>query len=185
MQNPPPARRLFQVKSGRSEGFTLAEVALAMAIFSFALVSMLGLLSVGLKSSRKANLQTIAANLLSTIAADLRASSVYPLPDSPGVLSYESPSLKIQASYDDANQELKISSETSLLLTDAGTNAAGLGIADLGVLKTFRVNLLPPLEKGVQAIRVIISWPSNIPANVKPEGSLDTLVPLPLQLVPL
>jgi uncharacterized protein (TIGR02598 family) len=163
-----------------SGGFTLAEVALAMAIFSFALVSMMGLLSLGLKSTRRANLQTAATNLLSTIAADIRASTVTPDPSEPDDLVFRSPRLKIEARYKDDAQTLTLNSRADLILTDAATDVAAMNASEVGTLKTFRVALRVPQEPGIQAIRVFISWPSNLPIGAPPEGSVDSLVTLPL-----
>ena len=174
-----PVRRSLPPKLHSPGGFTLAEVALAMAIFSFALVSMLGLLSIGLKSSRRAHLQTAAVNLLSTIAADIRASTVTPDQADPDDLVYQSPRLKIRAIYKDDDQTLTLNSAADMVLTDACTDMSTANASELGTLQTFRVAFKAPSELGIQAIRVVISWPSNLPTGSTPEGSLDSLVPLP------
>jgi hypothetical protein len=155
-----------------------------MAIFSFGLVSMLGLLSIGLKSTRRANLQTAAVNLLSTISADIRSATVTPDPNEADDLTFETPRLKIRATYKDDSQIVSLNSATELVLTEACTDVATTLATELGTLKTFRVALSAPLEKGVPALRVVISWPSNIPKTVQPEGSIDTLIPLPRKSAP-
>jgi len=55
------------------QAFSLVEVALALALAAFCLVAILGLLPVGLKSNQTANAETGATSILSTVAADLRA----------------------------------------------------------------------------------------------------------------
>lgn len=52
-------------------GFSLIEVALAIGIVSFALVSLLGSLPVGLMSAQEAVLQTTRTHVLQQISADL------------------------------------------------------------------------------------------------------------------
>ena len=58
-----------------SPAFSLVEVTLALGIVSFALVAVLGLLPVGLKSVKNANEQAGAANVLNAIAGTLRTAS--------------------------------------------------------------------------------------------------------------
>lgn len=58
-----------------SAGFSLVEVTLALGIASFALIAVIGLLPVGLKSVKNANEQAGAANVLNAIANSLRLAS--------------------------------------------------------------------------------------------------------------
>lgn len=58
-----------------SPAFSLVEVTLALGIVSFALVAVIGLLPVGLKSIKNANEQAGAANVLNAIAESLRTAS--------------------------------------------------------------------------------------------------------------
>ena len=64
-----PALRL------KARAFSLVEVTLALGIASFALMAVLGLLPVGLKSVKNANEQAAAANVLNAIAECLRSAS--------------------------------------------------------------------------------------------------------------
>lgn len=52
--------------------FSLVEIVIALGIASFSLISMLGLLPVGLNNTHCATTQTGAMNLLTTISADIR-----------------------------------------------------------------------------------------------------------------
>jgi uncharacterized protein (TIGR02598 family) len=56
----------------QSSGFSLVEVALAIGIAGFCLISILGLIPVGLTVAQNASAQTGAVGLMSAIAADLR-----------------------------------------------------------------------------------------------------------------
>ena len=61
--------------TNRFVGFSLVEVTLAIGIVSFALLAVVGLLPVGLKSVKNANEQAGAANVLNVIAGSLRSAS--------------------------------------------------------------------------------------------------------------
>ncbi|MEI6712513.1 MAG: prepilin-type N-terminal cleavage/methylation domain-containing protein [Verrucomicrobiota bacterium] len=175
-------------KQTREAGFTLAEVAIAMAIFSFALVSMLGMLSVGLKTSRKASLQTAASNLMSTIAADIQASLKIDTEDTSTFLhsyTFKTPTLGLEASYNEENSAITVTPAT-MTLTDAATDASALSIRDQGSLKLFKVtfsapNQDPTLSQQIPVgIRVKVSWPFNIPPTATPEGYVESIIPLPV-----
>jgi uncharacterized protein (TIGR02598 family) len=162
----------WRARNGHS-GFTLIEIALAMAIFSFALVSMLGLLSVGLKNSRKASIQIAAANILSAIAADIQGAVIENSNDGGYVATTRK--LKIKASVL-ANGSTQITYPAPLIVDEACTPVKALG--DTGLLKTFKVNL-SAAAPGLAAVKVQIRWPANIPDAKQPEGSLDSLVAIP------
>lgn len=57
----------------RMSGFSLIEVVLAIGIVSFALLAVVGLLPVGMKSTQSAREQIAAANVLNSIANALRS----------------------------------------------------------------------------------------------------------------
>lgn len=57
----------------QTRGFSLVEVTLALGVAAFCLVTVLGLLPVGVKTNQNASQQTMAANILSEIVSDLRA----------------------------------------------------------------------------------------------------------------
>ncbi|PAW78165.1 MAG: hypothetical protein B9S32_08195 [Verrucomicrobia bacterium Tous-C9LFEB] len=60
------------MKSGGRSGFSLVEVAMALGVVSFALLSLVALLPVGIKTNQISAEETRAAYLLSTLEADLR-----------------------------------------------------------------------------------------------------------------
>ncbi len=166
----------------RTDGFTLAEVALSLAIFSFALLSMLGLLSVGLKTSRKANLQTAASNLLSSIAADIQASLVNTSEDE-NTTTFTSPSLALVATRTkgaDATSDTLTVAPDSMILTDAGTDGAAMSPVQQGALKLFKVTFTASAQNA-SAVRIKIAWPATTPVTARPEGAIESLVPLPVR----
>jgi uncharacterized protein (TIGR02598 family) len=155
-------------------GFTLTEVALAMGIFSFALVSMIGLLSVGLKNSRRANVQIAASNLMSAIASDIQSSSWLV---KGGTYSYTSPRLKLAATLDSKGNVSGVN-PGNRILDEGGSPVAGTTQAPLA--KAFNV-IFAAASEGTAAIRVTVQWPASAAATPAraPEGSLDALIPLP------
>jgi type II secretory pathway pseudopilin PulG len=158
----------------KQEAFTLTEVALAMGIFSFALVSMIGLLSVGLKNSRRANIQIAASNLMSAIASDIQSSSR--LVQS-GTYSYTSPRLQLKATVDPKGTVSGVTPGNATL-DESGSPVTLTALNPL--TKAFTVNFAAA-GAGTTAIRVTLQWPvSNTTApTTTPEGSLDALIPLP------
>jgi len=144
-----------------------------MGIFSFALVSMIGLLSVGLKNSRRANIQISASNLMSAIAADIQASTYLV---KGGTYAYTSPRLKLNASVD-ARGVVSAVNPASTILDESGS-PADLN-AQNPLLKLFTVNFAAA-SAGTTAIRVTVQWPPKATSAMTPsEGSLDALIPLP------
>ena len=170
-----PTRVAVRASEG---GFTLTEVALAMAIFSFAIVSMLGMLTVGVRNSRKANVQISASNLLSTLVADIQAAKrtesdtgniefeCRKIPLKPMVTFGTGAEFAVQARYTDP-----------LVLDEAGSLSNNP--LNNGLLKVFRVKFTPA-SSSIPALRIRVSWPANTPDTALPEGYLETIVALPL-----
>ncbi len=63
----------MKTRDRNRSAFSLVEVVLALGIASFSMVSILGLLPVGLSNSRSSTAQTGAMNLITAIAADIRS----------------------------------------------------------------------------------------------------------------
>jgi uncharacterized protein (TIGR02598 family) len=158
-------------------GFTLTEIALALAIFSFALVSMLGVLSVGLRNSRKANLQVSATNLLSSIVADIQSARKVSL--SPTEVQYQCTKVPLQCvvrSTSPSAFEVNLSYTDPLILDEGGT--VNNTTVSNGLLKVLRVRFFAAASS-VPAVRIRVSWPANAPDNATPEGFLETIAALP------
>ncbi len=56
-----------------SAGFSLVEVTLALGVAAFCLIALFGLLPLGVQTNQSSISQTAAASVLSSVAADLRA----------------------------------------------------------------------------------------------------------------
>jgi len=78
----------------KNRAFTLSEISLALGIAAFCLISILGLLSVGLKGTGDITRRSQAAEVASVVIADLResadrtASSLYGIPMNTGTTLY-------------------------------------------------------------------------------------------------
>ena len=73
---PVPSRRpwfIHRLRSRSQKAFSLVELTLAMGVSSFCLLSILGVLPVGLESNHNSRERTAAASLARGIVADLRA----------------------------------------------------------------------------------------------------------------
>ncbi len=155
-------------------GFTLAEIAVALGIFSFALVSLLGMLSVGLKNSRKATVQTSASNVLSAISSDIQ-SSVF----NKSTSVFSSPRLGLVCSLN-ADGTLKDpvlkAPTTPACINESGTLINPDQATPLE--KVYRLEITKAVQ-GTLALRVRIIWPPKQAPGAREEGALETLVPLP------
>jgi Tfp pilus assembly protein PilV len=56
-----------------TSAFSLVELTIALGVVVFSLVTILGLLAVGINSTRTSTVQTAATNILTSVAADLQA----------------------------------------------------------------------------------------------------------------
>lgn len=145
-----------------------------MGIFSFALVSMIGLLSVGLKNSRRANIQVAASNLMSVIASDIQSSLCTA---KSGSYEYKSPRLELTASVDSKGNVTGVL-PGKIDLDEGGSKVVSTAQSSLS--KAFNVSFAAA-SAGTTAIRVTVQWPASTAATPTsaPEGSLDALIPLP------
>lgn len=71
----------LSVGGGRAGAFSLTEVVLALAVFSLAIVSLLGLMSVALSTQRDSVMETTAANVAAVILNQRRASPTNTIED--------------------------------------------------------------------------------------------------------
>jgi len=63
-------------RPGRSSGFSLVEVTLALGVAAVSLLVIFSLLPIGLQTNQRSIEQTASADILSAVAADLRATPV-------------------------------------------------------------------------------------------------------------
>jgi len=63
-------------QGGAHGGFTLVEITIALGIFAFCIVAILGLLQVALNSSRDSRIDSSTCGILNNLEADIRAAAV-------------------------------------------------------------------------------------------------------------
>jgi uncharacterized protein (TIGR02598 family) len=144
-------------------GFSLVEVAFALAIAVFCLVVMMGLLPVGLTTGRATTGETAANSILNEVVADLRAT----VPTSPigGAATSQQFGIVIPASGG--------TSQTTLYFTAQGVSSTSLTNGAL-----YKLTVTFPATTGTKAATIAIaklSWPA--PATT-PSGSVESFVAL-------
>ena len=170
-----------------ARGFSLIEVCLALGVASVSLISLMGLVSVGIVSNRTA-MELTAANALSTsIISDLRGSS-FPSAKSGDRMSPRF-QIPIPSSSDPGG-----SSTTTLFFGDSGQRVGEVGkdaqVAG-GVVPRYRATLQfhapgtgiadKPQAKAASSVRMLITWPAMADpiASVSPtkySGSYEAVI---------
>jgi uncharacterized protein (TIGR02598 family) len=143
---------------GCAVAFSVVEVAIALAIASFCLVAIFGLLPVGLASNQISTEQTAAANIVRGIVADLEATGT---------------NSTVSAVY-----AVNMSSGTStLFFSESGKIESNAGAARCRA----RIFIDPPASgsKGITNVRIVMTWPAPVdPALINPPGSYEAFTAL-------
>ncbi len=142
-------------KNTARSAFSLVEITLALGIASFSLVSVLGLLPIGLSNARSATNQTAAMNLVTDLAADVRATPAG---------TPQSPRFKIDVS--------TLNQQQTLYFNDLGTASASLG-GDARYKAVIKAVWQPSSNETLTRIK--ISWP---PQASSQNDSVETVVSL-------
>jgi uncharacterized protein (TIGR02598 family) len=147
-----------------SAGFTLVEVVFALGIASFCLMSIVGLLPIGLSSSVSATTQTGAVNIMTAIVADLH--------NTPNGSGQKSPLY----SFDIGNPL-----NSSTLYFDEGGGGSASPVANSRYRVTVtnvsdRANLNSQ-QRRASSVRILVSWPALTTIS-NALGSVDTCVNL-------
>ncbi|XHR31134.1 MAG: Verru_Chthon cassette protein B [Chthoniobacteraceae bacterium] len=135
--------------------FSLVEITLALGIASFSLVSVLGLLPIGLSNARSATNQTAAMNLVTVIAADVRATPAG---------ATQSPRFKIDVS--------TLNQQQTLYFSDLGTASASLD-GDARYKAVIKAVWQPSSNETLTRIKIV--WP---PQASSQSDSVETVVSL-------
>ena len=162
-------------------GFSLVEVTLALGMVVFCLVTIMGLLALGITSAHAAAVQTSAANILTAVAADLE-STPDPLPK--GASAQTSPLYGITLP--------KAANVTPTITSPLPAPTATIYIGEDGQVVTsansayYRLSVWTTASNtGTGAapirqetlVRLLISWPALAP-YAAPQGSLDNVIAL-------
>ena len=156
-----------KTRGARECGFSLVEVALSVGIVSFALLSIVALLPVGMKVNQQSSNEVQASDLLSALEADLR--NTYPSANSGKSRVF---GLALPYSVDAAGVE---SLDTGLNLNQMSS----VGIADSGGIVPITTTPKPAFQATVTYValpatnssgptqaRLIINWPCINAASV-------------------
>ena len=137
-------------------GFSLIEVVLAIGIVSFALLAVVGLLPVGMKSTQNAREQAAAANVLNSIANALRSAET-------------SDGINFSNSFADKIVAYKIQGGISTV-DWSNLDLNGQTDSTSPRLKAYLVITPPPNSTSTGEALISIAWPAQNP-NMKWVGS--------------
>lgn len=157
-----------------AHGFSLVEVTLALGIAVFCLVVIFGLLNVGLNTSAASSEQTVATNIISAVAGDLRTAK-NPYPKGSAVANTTVYTLPIPAAV--AASPSPVPSPTPAAVpTIRFLDASGQRVASTaGARYKLSVWMKPGLGRDATLARVLVTWP---PSAAVPAGSVETLIAL-------
>jgi uncharacterized protein (TIGR02598 family) len=151
--------------------FSLVEITFALGVAAFALLAILGMLPVALKTQQTSIQQTTANSIISQIFADLRADLRLP----PGLASHEG-----VAGFQLHGHWAQMMTPDTLYFTQEGKqtgNVNGSPPADAVFRAKITYNPLPPTDTTSLA-SITVTWPAQVDpsAGGMPAGSVTTLV---------
>ncbi|HEY8967094.1 MAG TPA: prepilin-type N-terminal cleavage/methylation domain-containing protein, partial [Candidatus Methylacidiphilales bacterium] len=85
---PPLPLRAPRRRPGEARGFSLVEVVTALGLSAICLLTLLGLLSIGIRSDKTTVQQSIAANIAGAALSDLRSAPLSTPSYAPGAVLY-------------------------------------------------------------------------------------------------
>jgi uncharacterized protein (TIGR02598 family) len=166
------------MKSSRSpsSGFSLVEVVVALAITSFCLLTLLGLLSVGTLSNASSLDQTTATNIAAGIAADLHATPL---------TATSSPRYQISLPTSTTVTTYTLFLDNNGTVSGTGNASANAGATNPPLYRA-TLTFTPPATAGVRTatfVRIQVTWPglSDPTVGTAPSkfiGSFDTVIAL-------
>jgi uncharacterized protein (TIGR02598 family) len=148
-------------------GFSLVEVALALAIAVFCLVVMLALLPVGLSTGRTTTAETIANGILNQVVSDLRATTPTSPPGAAGTSSQQF-NITVPAS-----GSASANPPPTLYFT-----AQGVSSTTLTANTPYKLTVTFPATTGGRTASIAIAkvtWPA---ASANPTGMVESFVAL-------
>lgn len=182
----------YRLKIRRCAGFSLVEVVIAMGIFSFVAVAILGLLSVALKLRAESALETRSAIVAEEVFSAIRMSGGLDR-----AIFRDGPALQVRN-----NQRVNLTTEKVLLgfvgsttvplglwhsargqdpqgVWDSGVTqpwAAANGIGTIALVSAQRVS--PPLDSRLYRVTCFVRTPSSLPFSSSRSVAFSILMPL-------
>jgi uncharacterized protein (TIGR02598 family) len=138
--------------SRAKNSFSLVELTLALGLASFCLIAVVGLLSVGIRTSQDAISETASASILSAVIADLRATPETTLTSAQFGLTFGSPTTLY---FDSNGRSATITTSRYRLTISFPANPTGTHAATFAHLK--------------------VTWPAPLdPATTPPTGVVES-----------
>ena len=156
--------------------FTLVEVALALGLASFCLLTVLGLVPLGVSTSQMASDQMTASSILTHVLADLHAT---PMTSPPGTaVTSKEYALKLP-------DNTARTASTAPVFLYFGDSAQQFSVAQTAGTSRYRlsVNFLPsPGGRAAAGVNLVVSWPAIVdpanPATGTPTGRVQVFAAL-------
>ena len=155
-------------RDSRADAFSLAEITLAIGIAAFCLITIFGLLTVGITVNKTAVEQTVANGILSEVVSDLRATP-RTIPRGQAALSPQF------AMHLPANPAAAAPADTALYFTSEGKMTAAADSARYRITVTFIPN--GTAVKTATFVRLRASWPAAVPM-ASAAGAVETFCAL-------
>jgi uncharacterized protein (TIGR02598 family) len=151
-----PRRRLIS-------GFSLVEVTLAIGIIAFALITLLGIMPVGLKANKTSVDEIVALGTLGALEADLRTS-----PSTTAVSAFFRIDRSLTSLQGTGNAKIYLNAQGELTTVD-GEKRYRLIVENLSPISSST-----PVKSRPYICRAKIAWPAN--GKVREDGeSLETI----------
>jgi Tfp pilus assembly protein PilV len=152
-------------------GFSLVEVTLAMGVVVFCLVTVLGLLAVGVNTTHVSTAQTSATNILNAVASDVEATPnitpAYTPVSAKGAVAETSPVYGITL----PGAATGASAVQTIYIADDGQVAtAATGIYQLNVWATSSSTM-----QQETFVRLLITWPASVNYS-KAQGYVENVI---------
>lgn len=144
----------------KAGGFSLVELALATGVATFCLVSILGLIPIGLKSNQDSVEKTAAASITRALVAGLRAPARSGPSQISSIFGFAFPSVGASGT-----------APQTIYLRDDGSLSEGKTVGDPPVLSESRyrasVSFVAPAvgQKTATMVRVLVTWPAVADPN--------------------
>jgi uncharacterized protein (TIGR02598 family) len=152
-------------------GFSLVEVTLALGVAAFCLISVMGLLPIGVQTNRAAVQQTTANDILSAVVSDIR--TVPKVPNGPGNSSKQF-KLYFGNPHNNQPQFLYFSNEGS---TGSKSDQSTSDTTFYATI-SYMPNPAGAGSRTATLVDVKVSWPYNGNTSSTPAGFVETFLSL-------
>lgn len=154
----------------RTTAFSLVEIVLALGVAAFALIAIMGMLPISLKTQQASIQQTTGNEIMAAILNDLRADVVLP----PG---QQKNSQEIADGFGLHGHWAQVGTPDTLYFTNDGTQTGSVNQIGAGAVFRAKITYLFPPTATTSVANVIITWPAQVdPTTGTPAGSVETYI---------